>query len=247
VTFSTGGNVIVTDLNNQRILGFTPSGSLLFSTSNTSILGLFNQLKGIASSAASYLYTPALINFDIQKLDFVPETVGTFNAGFGLVSLTGMALDAASSLYVTDALNNDILKFTVNAPPTHFVALPLMDDGTVAAAADQSGATGPGTSFLWGEVFVFPNPSRGGAVPTIHAEAGLADSLTIKIYNVAGQELFQTTLNQPPVLIDSGQGPQYAYEYPWTGHIASGVYLYVVDAEKSGQHITKAGKFAVVR
>jgi len=242
VAFSSSGALITTDINNQRILGYSATGSLLFTYGNNSgILGLFNQLKGIASSAASYLYTPAIINFDIQKLDSVPETVGTFSAGFGLVSLTGMALDGASNLFVTDTLNNQILKFTVNAPPTHYVALSLVDDGgsLLPDVADSS--------FQWRQVFVFPNPARGGTVPTIHAEAGLADSLTIKIYNVAGQELLKTTLNQAPVLIDSGQGPQYAYEYAWQGHIASGVYLFVVDAEKSGQHITKAGKFAVVR
>jgi len=94
---------------------------------------------------------------------------------------------------------------------------------------------------------VFPNPAKGGAVPTIHAEVGVADRVTFKIYNIAGQELQDATLDAAPTMIDSGNGPQFAYEYPWTGHIASGIYFYVVDAQKNGTHKTKSGKFAVVR
>ena len=102
-------------------------------------------------------------------------------------------------------------------------------------------ATDP--SFAWHDVYVFPNPARGGAIPTLHAEVGIADRVTVKIYNVAGQELQEDVITQAPQIING----QYAYEYPWTGHIASGAYLFVIDAEKAGQHITKAGKFAVVR
>jgi hypothetical protein len=64
---------------------------------------------------------------------------------------------------------------------------------------------------------------------------------------VAGQELAEATVTSSPAIIDSGSGPQYAYEYGWTGHIASGVYLFVIDAQKNGSHITKSGKFAVIR
>jgi hypothetical protein len=240
----TAANIVVTDVGNQRILGFSPTGTLLFTYGNNSIQGLFDQLKGLAASAAAYLYTPALVNFDIQKLDFVPETVGAFNGGLGRVSLTGMAVDSASSLFVTDTHNNQVLKFTVNAPPTHYVGLPLVDDGTLPASSELSGTSGPDSTFQWGQVFVFPNPAKGGVIPTIHAEVGIADRVTIKIYNVAGQELRQDVITAPPALIDSGSGPQYVYEYPWTGHIASGVYFFVVDAERGGQHLTKSGKFA---
>ena len=76
---------------------------------------------------------------------------------------------------------------------------------------------------------------------------GIADQVTFKIFSVAGQELQETTITASPSLIDSGAGPQYAYEYAWTGHVASGVYLFVVDAQKGGSHLTKSGKFAVVR
>jgi hypothetical protein len=122
---------------------------------------------------------------------------------------------------------------------------PIMGPNTVARQA--LGSPSALSDFVLRAVFVFPNPAKGGVVPTIHVEAGLADKVTVKIYNVAGQELLKTSIDAPPTLIDSGAGAQYAYEYPWTGHIASGVYLFVVDAEKGGQHLTRTGKFAVVR
>ena len=46
VAFSTGGNIIVTDTQNGRILSFTPAGTLLYSYRNDGIVGLFNQLLG---------------------------------------------------------------------------------------------------------------------------------------------------------------------------------------------------------
>ncbi|MFA5140503.1 MAG: LamG-like jellyroll fold domain-containing protein [Elusimicrobiota bacterium] len=125
---------------------------------------------------------------------------------------------------------------TVSAQTTHFSIYQVLGQGiTTAAAADSA--------FVLREVFAFPNPAVGGAKPTIHVEVGIADQVTIRIYDIAGQPVHQTTLHGAPGLVNG----QYAYEYTWDGRIASGVYLYAVDAEKAGQHIRKVGKLAVVR
>ncbi|MFH1722988.1 MAG: T9SS type A sorting domain-containing protein, partial [Elusimicrobiota bacterium] len=114
--------------------------------------------------------------------------------------------------------------------------------GKVAAAA------GADPAFALRDLYVFPNPAVGGAAPTIHLAVGIADKVTIRIYNVAGQQVHQTTLEGTPPVVNDGSGPKYAYEYAWSGRIPSGVYLYTVVAEKSGEaSIRKAGKFAVVR
>ncbi len=103
-------------------------------------------------------------------------------------------------------------------------------------------------AFRLGEVYVYPDPARGGAVPTFHIEAGLADRVEIYIYNVAGELVHKAALSGAPQVIDDGQGPQYAYEYQWNGRIPSGVYLYLVKARKSGYGgLKKTGRFAVVR
>ncbi|MFH1722989.1 MAG: T9SS type A sorting domain-containing protein, partial [Elusimicrobiota bacterium] len=114
--------------------------------------------------------------------------------------------------------------------------------GKVAAAA------GADPAFALRDLYVFPNPAVGGTAPTIHLAVGIADKVTIRIYNVAGQQVHQATLESSPPVINDGSGPKYAYEYAWGDRIPSGVYLYTVVAEKSGEAaIRKAGKFAVVR
>ena len=87
-----------------------------------------------------------------------------------------------------------------------------------------------------------------GAKPVFHVEVGIADSVEIHIYDVAGRRVHETALSGTPPIIDDGQGQQYAYEYAWDGHIASGVYLFVMRAKKGGEpDLTKTGKLAVVR
>jgi len=98
------------------------------------------------------------------------------------------------------------------------------------------------------EVYVYPNPVKGEAVPTFHVETGLADKVEIRIYNVAGELADHFTLLNNPVLINSGSGPRWAYEGSWEGPFSSGVYLYIVKTEKEGENsLTKSGKFAVIK
>ncbi len=98
------------------------------------------------------------------------------------------------------------------------------------------------------DMFVFPNPARAGDKPTIHVEVGIADQVTLKIYDAAGRQVHETILTQTPSLIDSGNGTRYAYEYLWDGDIPSGVYFYSIEAKKAGASTINAkGKFGVVR
>jgi hypothetical protein len=106
----------------------------------------------------------------------------------------------------------------------------------------------PGTGtlaleFKLGEVYVYPDPAKGGKVPTFHIEVGTADSVKLKVYTVAGQLAHEATLTGSPQAV----GSVYAYEYPWTGRIASGVYYYTMEAERAGKKLKAKGKFSVVR
>jgi len=102
-------------------------------------------------------------------------------------------------------------------------------------------------AFRLGEVYVFPNPAKGGAKPVFHIEVGIADSVEITIYTISGRTAHERTLTAAPAVLDDGNGLAYAYEYTWDGHIPSGVYYYSIKAEKAGQKLKKTGKFAVVR
>ncbi|MBI4803067.1 MAG: hypothetical protein HY796_11140, partial [Elusimicrobia bacterium] len=106
---------------------------------------------------------------------------------------------------------------------------------------------GPDPAFRLGEVYVFPNPAKGGAVPTFHIECGIADKVTIKIYTISGRPAHEHTITGAPAALDGGNGLSYAYEYAWRGRIPSGVYYYYIEAEKAGQKLKNTGKFAVVR
>ncbi|MGD9641335.1 MAG: IPT/TIG domain-containing protein [Elusimicrobiales bacterium] len=104
--------------------------------------------------------------------------------------------------------------------------------------------TGPSAlEFKLGEVYVYPDPAKGGKVPTFHIEVGTADSVKLKVFTVAGQLAHEATMTGSPQAV----GPVYAYEYAWTGHIASGVYYYTVEAERAGKKLKARGRFSVVR
>jgi len=104
-------------------------------------------------------------------------------------------------------------------------------------------ATASTQEFRLGEVYVYPDPAKGGKVPTFHIEVGTADSVKIRVYTVAGQLAHERTLAGNPQAV----GGAYAYEYAWEGRIASGVYYYTIEAERSGKKIRAKGKFSVVR
>lgn len=112
-----------------------------------------------------------------------------------------------------------------------------------ASEQGESSVSSADTEFRLGEVYVYPNPAKGGKVPTFHVEAGLADTVKIRVYTVAGQLVHERVLTGNPQIV----GTAYAYEYFWAGRIASGVYYYNIEAEKAGKKLNAKGKFAVVR
>jgi len=128
----------------------------------------------------------------------------------------------------------------VSAQTSHFSVYQVMAEGvTPQATADAA--------FRLGEVYVYPNPAKGGAKPTFHIETGIADSVKVKVFTVSGDQAHERILTGTPDIINDGNGPSYAYEYIWDGHIPSGVYYYTIEARQGGRMLKKAGKFAVIR
>lgn len=94
-------------------------------------------------------------------------------------------------------------------------------------------------------VYVYPNPSIGGAMPTIHVELSVADHVTTRIYDVGGD------------LVDSGEfvegvsvaGGKVAYELKLDpAKYQSGVYVGVVTAERDGKDsIRQQFRFTVIK
>jgi len=114
--------------------------------------------------------------------------------------------------------------------------------GVLSAAPPTAAA-----AFKLGEVYCYPNPAK-MANPTFHIETGLADRVGLKIYDVSGALVHETTLTGPPQQIDDGQGPQPAYEYLWdVKDIGSGVYIFSITSSQGDKTLKRTGRCAVIK
>jgi hypothetical protein len=97
-------------------------------------------------------------------------------------------------------------------------------------------ASATDVAFELGEVYCYPNPAK-QAGPTLHVEAGIADEVEIRIYDVSGAMVHEARLTGQPQIVDGKR----AYEYPWdVSHVGSGVYIGTIAAKKSGYPTLKA-------
>lgn len=94
-------------------------------------------------------------------------------------------------------------------------------------------------AFILGEVSVNPNPALEGQSPMVHVECGLADGVSLWIYNEEGELLKRAALSGIPEVI----GGRYAYRYVWDPEDSpAGSYLLKIEAEKEGKKPLKARK-----
>jgi len=115
----------------------------------------------------------------------------------------------------------------------------------VAGVSSVPAAADPG--FSLGEVYCYPNPAK-RTNPTFHIETGLADKVELRLYDTAGDIVHEKILTGQPQLIDDGQGPQYAYEYPWdVKSVGSGVYIFSMTARRGDKTLKKTGRCAVIK
>jgi hypothetical protein len=140
--------------------------------------------------------------------------------------------------------------FLVSADDTGTNSAPLVAGSPQIQVTPGTGyyvvrRAGPNPDFVKGEIYSFPNPAKRGKRPTIHVECGVADKVEIHIYNIAAELVESTELYGSPQTIRN----KYVYEYNWDiSDIASGVYIYIVRAKKSGeQDIKKTGKIAIIK
>lgn len=118
-------------------------------------------------------------------------------------------------------------------PIDHFTLFGLFAENTVQARA------------ALGEVYAFPNPARAGKSPTFHVEAGRAQRMELRVWDLAGQLVYSASVESPPNVVDG----RFAYRHRWeAASAASGVYLYIVDVTSpEGEKTTSSGKVALVR
>ena len=95
---------------------------------------------------------------------------------------------------------------------------------------------------------VYPNPAVAPADPVIRVCPGIADSISVTVFNAAGMAVHSSTQFDGPTVPVSGEGSgQFCYEHVWTGSKASGAYYAVVHAKGAGTTVKTRLKFAVVK
>jgi hypothetical protein len=92
--------------------------------------------------------------------------------------------------------------------------------------------------------FSFPNPAPPGQNPRFHVEAGIADSVDIRVYNAAGENVHEISLTGTPPQING----VYAYEAEWNvSDAAPGIYRCVVTVNRGGNKQQSKFRLAVVK
>ncbi|MGD9642244.1 MAG: hypothetical protein AB7V08_05830 [Elusimicrobiales bacterium] len=124
---------------------------------------------------------------------------------------------------------------SVSAQTGHFSTYQVM-----AGAAPAAAPAAPVPASALGEVYVFPNPAKGGAVPVLHVDAASGENLQVKVFSASGRLAYEGAVSGAPV---SGG----AYELELRGSFPSGVYYYQAEVQSGGGKLKRAGKFAVVR
>lgn len=137
----------------------------------------------------------------------------------------------------------------VRAQTTHFSLYQIFGGGSAAAAP----AMVDDPSFAVHASYAFPSPSRGGAPVVIRLQPGLADSVSVRVYDLSGRLVHESSdfRNRGGIDVNdgSGNGSQYTFEHTWdVSGVASGVYKYVVTGHKAGAgDISATGKVGVIK
>ncbi len=99
--------------------------------------------------------------------------------------------------------------------------------------------------YSFGDVYVFPNPTKNGDIPTLHVEVGLSDNVTTRIYDVAGDLVYEKRIDDKISLVNGKPSYEHAMD---PSLFKSGVYVGVVTAEKAGKEtIRKKYRFSVMK
>ncbi|MBI4397198.1 MAG: hypothetical protein HY548_08890, partial [Elusimicrobia bacterium] len=240
------GNIWVSDDRHSRVLKLSSTGTLLDAVGQKGKSpGSFKIPQGIGISPQNYLYVADRDNNRVQKFDAALNPVLIFGEKDPQATLTmqkpvGMALGADGKVYVT---NSEKGKVQVYDAPTGTTGY-----GTLSLVSPLRRAGTPDAAFRLGEVYSFPNPAK-RTNPTIHVEAGLADRVEIRFYDISGQLIHETEMTGNPRVVQDGSGVDYAFEYTWdVSDMASGVYIYVIQAHKNGEEdLRKVSKLAVIK
>lgn len=137
----------------------------------------------------------------------------------------------------------DSARHVLVARTSHFSLYQPLGPGIGVQAADAG--------FGFKDHYAFPNPVRGQGFVTIRVQPGLADSITVRVYDVSGRKVHESSDFRNLGAFDdgNGKGAQFTWDHTWdVSGVGSGVYIYAVTAKKAGERdIVKRGRVGVIK
>ena len=136
---------------------------------------------------------------------------------------------------------------TVTAKTTHF-SLYQVFAASGSATVKPLAAADP--TFAFHDAYAFPNPVRGTSIVTIRIQPGLADSVSVHVYDLAGRRVHASADFTQSIVDDgNGKGNQYTFYHVWSiSGVGSGVYTYVITAKRAGaSDLHKTGRIGVIK
>ncbi len=150
--------------------------------------------------------------------------------------------DPATSVWKKLDSQVDLVRGVVSARTDHFSLYQALTPFSPSAAADEFGLR---------DQYAFPNPSRQGQAVVFRIQPGLADSVEVRVYDISGRKLHESTAFTLSTLFDdgNGKGVQHTYDHRWdVSGVGSGVYHYVIIARRAGHSpISVRGKAGVIK
>ncbi len=205
--------------------------------------------KGLVAASEGVQYGPAGARFAKPVTLELPYDRASLPAGVAESDLAVHYWNPALGDWEKLASSVDSQNQIVRAQTSHFSLYQIFGGGSVASA--PAGPDDP--AFKINASYAFPNPSRGGAPVVIRVQPGLADSVSVRVYDLSGRKVHESSnfQNRGGVNVDdgSGFGSQFTFEHVWdVSGVASGVYHFIVTAHKAGAgDIRKAGKVGVIK
>ncbi len=197
--------------------------------------------EGLGAAGEPIEFGPEGTRFSVPVTIELPYDPSLFPGG-PPATLAVHYFDPAARTWTPLPTQVDAARRVLIARTDHFSLYQPLAPGIGVAAVDDFGLR---------DHYAFPNPSRSGAAVTFRVQPGLADSVEVRVYDLAGRKIHSSSNFALSASFDdgNGKGAQHTYDHVWNvSGVASGVYHYVIVAKRAGRgDVTTRGKVGVIK
>ncbi|OGR48983.1 MAG: hypothetical protein A2X37_00540 [Elusimicrobia bacterium GWA2_66_18] len=205
--------------------------------------------KGLVAAASGVQYGPEGVHFTKPVTLELPYVRARLPAGVYEKDLFVHYWNPVNGDWEKLESSVDAQNQIVRAQTTHFSLYRIFGGGSNGASAPES-VNDP--SFAVHAGYAFPNPARGASPVVIRIQPGLADSVSVRVYDLSGRLVHESSdfRNRGSSFDDgNGFGFQFTFDHTWdVSGVGSGVYNFIVTGRKAGEtDIRMSGKVAVIK